>query len=509
MAIVEIASGKVEGFEKRGVQQFRGIPYAAPPIGERRWRPPAAVEPWAGTFEATEYGPIAPQAPSPFHTALGAAIPATDEKGCLTLNVWTPNADGAKRPVMVWLHGGSYVIGDGRTPWYDGVHYARQRDVVVVTCNYRLGALGYLHLDDVLGDDFASSGNCGLLDQVAVLEWVRDNIAGFGGDPGNVTIFGESAGAMSTSTLLGTPAAAGLFHRAITQSGALAHVYPGPEPATEVAHDFLTEMEIEPANARALLDAPIDQLIAAQDALVAKQFGGTGEGIGIIFQPGVDGEVLPRHPLDAVRDGSIAGVPLLAGVTSEEMKLFITFASEFNEMSDEQLATRMSAAVSPGLATVVDDYKRHFDPDAQLTRVDLWSRILTDRVFTWPCVELLTAQASNAPGSVYAYEFAFRSTAMGGTFGAAHAVDIPFTFDNLSAPGAQFFVGEPTSEMQSLATACADAWTSFARTGRPSATGLPEWPAWDPRGAATMILDTAPKLAADPWAFARRAWAQT
>lgn len=504
MSIVETASGKVEGFEKRGVLQFRGIPYAAPPVGDRRWRPPQPVEPWPGTREAAAYGPVAPQTASAMHKALGAQPPPSDEGACLTLNVWTPAPDDAKRPVMVWLHGGSYVIGDGRTAWYDGVHYARHRDVVVVTCNYRLGALGYLHLDDVLGPDFAASGNCGVLDQIAVLSWVRDNIAGFGGDPGNVTIFGESAGAMSTSTLLGTPAASGLFHRAIAQSGALAHVHPDPDSSARIAHEFIAELGLDTAGAARLIDAPVEQLLAAQETLVNRQFGGSGEGIGIIFQPGVDGVVIPAHPLDAVRGGLSAGVPLLTGVTSEEMKLFIAFAGEFAQMDDDQLAQRASAAISPSLANVADLYKAHL---GEADRIDLWSRILTDRVFTYPCVELLEAQAAHAP--TFGYEFAFRSQAMGGLFGAAHAVDIPFTFDNLTAPGAQFFVGEPTEAMQTLATACADAWTGFARSTAPRADGLPEWPEWDPTQAATMVLDLEPKLAMDPWQFARQAWGRS
>lgn len=503
MSIVETASGKVEGFEKRGVLQFRGIPYAAPPVGERRWCPPQPHDPWPGTRDAHEYGPVAPQSASPFHVALGAEGPPWDEAGCLTLNVWTPAADDARRPVMVWLHGGSYVIGDGRTPWYDGVHLARDRDVVVVTCNYRLGALGYLHLADLRGGGgFESSGNCGLLDQVAVLRWVQENVAGFGGDPGNVTIFGESAGAMSTATLLGTPDAAGLFQRAIAQSGALAHVHPDRDAASRVAHDLLAELGFEDVHGPELAEVPTGTLLAAQARLVERQFGGSGEGIGIIFQPVVDGGALPRHPLDAVRDGAAAGVPLLTGVTSEEMKLFITFAAEFNEMDDDTLVTRAAAALAPGLSGVVGAYR---DRLGDVDRVELWSAILTDRVFRWPCLQLVEAQQPHQ-AITHVYEFAYRSPAMGGLLGASHAVDVPFTFDNLTAPGASFFVGEPTDAMATLARACGDAWASFARTGRPEADGLPEWPAWDPDRRATMVLDLDPGIADDPWAFTRTVW---
>ncbi|MBI2170289.1 MAG: carboxylesterase/lipase family protein [Actinobacteria bacterium] len=530
MAIIETASGKVEGFEKRGVLQFRGIPYAAPPVGDLRWRAPQAPKPWADTFQAFEFSPIAPQAPSPFHTAFGAQPPPSDEGSCLTLNVWTPACDGARRPVMLWYHGGSYVLGDGRTPWYDGVHLARDRDVVVVTCNYRLGALGYLHLGDVAGpgsgsgsgsgdDEFAGSGNCGLLDQVAVLRWVHENITAFGGDPGNVTIFGESAGAMSTSTLLGTPAAAGLFHRAIPQSGALAHVHPDRDAATAVAREFLDALGIAPADVKALRDIPTERLLEAQDALVQKQFGGGGQGIGIVFMPTVDDVVLAQHPLDAVAAGSAAGVPLLTGCTAEEMRLFTAFASEISQLDDDTLAARMGAALGDGFDHVVDAYRQELGRDhlgAEVTKIDLWSAILTDRVFRVPCLRLLEAHAPHAPAA-YCYEFAFQSPAMGGVLGASHAVDIPFTFDNLTAPGAMFFVGEPTPEMQTLATGCGDAWAAFARAGTPvppregplgpGAAELPDWPAWEPTRAATMVLGLEPAVADDPWAFTRTVWA--
>lgn len=500
MAIVETASGKVEGFEKRGVLQFRGIPYAAPPVGDRRWRAPEPPEPWSETLEAQAFGPVVPQNASMFHQAMGADVAPMDESGCLNLNVWTPAADDAERPVMLWLHGGAYVMGDGRTPFYDGVHLARDRDVVVVTCNYRIGLLGYLHLGD-LDPDFAGSGNAGLLDQIAVLRWVQENIQGFGGDPGNVTLFGESAGAFSTGTLLGTPAASGLFHKAILQSGACEHVHDAGT-ATDAALEVLAELGIPRSRAAELRQVPIDRLLEAQSVVMSRRWGGTGAGIKIPFQPVVDGMALPRHPLEAVRDGAVAGVPIVAGCTKEELKLFTTFDPEISSLGEEGLHEKAAAALGPDALDVVDAFRAHL---GDLALPDLWQELLTSRVFRLPCLHLLEAQQPHQ-SHTFAYEFAWKSRAWDGMLGASHAMDIPFTFDNLDSPGASILVGDVEDDMRDLARACGDAWTSFAHTGRPEADGLPDWPAWSPDRPATMILDTPPTLAEDPWAFTRQVW---
>src|SRR5436190_7760967 len=224
-SLVETQNGTLGGKVGDGVHVFRGIPYAAPPVGSLRFKPPRPVKPWSGVREAIAFGPVACQQPSPLEGMFAAQQQEMSED-CLFLNVWTPGPDNGRRPVMVWIHGGAFVSGSGSTPWYNGTSFARTHDVVLVTINYRLGALGFAHLADVLGDKYAGSGNNGILDQIAALGWVRDNVALFGGDPGNLTIFGESAGGMSVGTLLGTPAAAGLFHRAIPQSGAAHNARP-------------------------------------------------------------------------------------------------------------------------------------------------------------------------------------------------------------------------------------------------------------------------------------------
>lgn len=502
MTIVETNTGKIEGMEKRGVLQFRGVPYAAAPVGERRFAPPQPHEPWTDVRETKEYGPIAPQNPSAFHTNVGAELPPTAEDNCLTLNVWTPSTDGA-RPVMVWFHGGAFIIGDGRTAWYDGTKLSR-RDVVVVTCNYRLGALGYLHLDGLdSGDGFARAGSAGLLDQIAVLEWVQANIAEFGGDPSNVTVFGESAGAMSIGALLGTPSTGALFHKAILQSGACEHVHDA-EAATRTASEIVSELGLDPGvpgHLEQLRKLPVEQILDAQQAVNERRWG--TEGVSLAFQPVVDGDVLPRHPLDALRDGSRADVPVLIGCTREEMKLFTTFDPEISQLEERELADRAERGLGDDVHRVLAAYHGRLGDD--VGTAELWEAILTARVFRLPALHLLEAHQPHQASS-YCYEFSWASPAWGGMLGSSHAMDITFTFDNLTAPGATMFVGEPDDAAGALAEACGDAWTTFARTGVPDAEGLPEWPAWDPGRRATMILGTEPRVDDDPWAFDRRAW---
>src|SRR5881227_538669 len=263
MTIVETTSGTVRGREKNGIQDFRGIPYAAPPVGELRFRPPQPVEPWNGVRDATAFGPMAMQTQGAMETMFGAP-PRPMSEDCLTLNVWTPGLDDARRPVMVWIHGGGFLFGTGATPWYDGRSFARD-DIVLVTINYRLGAFGFLHID--------GQGNNGILDQVAALEWVRDNIAAFGGDPGNVTAFGESAGAMSVGTLLGLPAAKGLFVKAIPESGA-GHSAKTEAEAGAIAGEFLAEIGVDPGPGviDRLRAVPADKLLEGQATVVMRHF---------------------------------------------------------------------------------------------------------------------------------------------------------------------------------------------------------------------------------------------
>jgi para-nitrobenzyl esterase len=498
--IVDTSAGKVRGIEKRGVQQYRGIPYAR----AERFRAPRPVEPWPGVRDASEFGLIAPQNPSPTEALLGAQDRPSGED-CLVLNVFTPGADDAARPVMVWIHGGAFVAGSGNVVWYDGSNLARTGDVVVVTINYRLGALGFLHLGH-LEPDLAGSGANGIRDQVAALEWVRDNIAAFGGDPGRVTIFGESAGGMSVGTLLGTPAAAGLFHAAIAQSGAAHHNHL-PDVAEWVTGGFLDALGLSPTSADALATVPVEDVLRAQAAIEQRvQADGRrdeGPGVGALtFQPVVDGAVLPAPALDAVRAGSAAGVPLVAGSNADEWNLFHLRARLNGPLSDDQVRRRLGRLVGTDrVDDVLDVYRRarrQADPDGLLCAV------MTDHVFRMPAVRLAEAQAAHT-NQVAMYRFDLASKAMDGALGACHAIEVPFVFDNLDRGGVDMLLGGLDDGSRGLAATLAGAWAAVARTSSPSHDSL-DWPAYDLDRRLTCVLDRRPAIEADPDAETRALW---
>lgn len=495
---VRATGGVVRGRVARDVIRFLGIPFAAPPVGARRFAPPAPVEPWDGVLVADRFGPTAPQHPSMLEQMLGGDDPTIDED-CLQLNVFTPACDGGARPVMVWIHGGGFLTGTGGIPWYDGTNLAR-RDAVVVTINYRLGVLGFLHLEDV-AEGFEGSGNAGLLDQVAALRWVAENIASFGGDPANVTVFGESAGAMSVATLLGVPAATGLFHRAILQSGAGAHVHDA-DAATVTARKFLAEVGVDPSEAARLRDVPLDVLLDAQQRLTRT----VPFEAGLPLQPVVDGTVLPERPTARVGGGSAAGVDVLLGTTLEEMKMFLVADSALGSLDEAAMQSRSDALFRPaGRAPgeALETYRRS-RPDAAVA--DVWTAMLTDHTFRIPAIRLAEAQLAHHAG-VWMYLFAYRSPAFGGALGACHALEIPFVWDNLDARGAALFAGEPTEATRALATNMADAWVAFARNGTPTAAGMPDWPAYDLDRRSTLWLDgDGATVVEDPMADERRLW---
>lgn len=497
--IVDTIAGKVRGFEKQGVVQFRGIPYAT----TERFRPATPVEPWGGVRDATEYGPMAPQNPSPLESMLGAQNEAGRED-CLVLNVFTPGVDAA-RPVMVWIHGGAFVAGSGHVSWYNGANLARRGEVVVVTINYRLGALGFLHLGH-LDAAFTGSGARGIGDQIAALRWVRDNIASFGGDPGNVTIFGESAGGMSVGTLLATPAADGLYHKAITQSGAVANTH-HPDVAAWVTDRFLTAAGLGPGAVDGLLDLPLDELLRAQAVVEAEVQRDhrrvEGPGIGALtYQPVGDGTLVAPAPLEAVRVGSAAGVALVTGTTADEWNLFHFQARTAGPLDDDGLARRLERVVGRDRVADTIDVYRSARPGASPD--DLLCAVLTDRVFRLPAIRLAEAQLPHAP-RVSMYRFDRATPAFDGALGACHAVEIPFVFDNLHRRGVDMFLGGLDDATHRLARRTSGAWAAVARTGRPDHDDL-DWPAFDLDRRATLLLDRKPTVADDPEPDTRALW---
>jgi para-nitrobenzyl esterase len=492
--IVDTRSGKVQGFEQDGVHVFRGIPYATPPVGSRRWKAPEREQPWSNVRDATKFSAQPAQGDFALDQMLGGiARPKSEDS--LYLNVWTPGLDDRRRPVMVWIHGGAFMFGEGATPWYDGTRFATRGDVVVVTINYRLGSFGFLHLSDLFGADVAGSGNLGLLDQVAALEWVRDCIDGFGGDPGRVTIFGESAGAGSVATLLGMPAARGLFHAAIPQSGA-ASWFATTERATEIASVVVETLGVQLGDLDALYAKTTDEIIAAQAAV-----GLETDATGLPFQPVVDGVTLPQPALDAIAAGSAAGVRLLVGTNHDEMTLF--------SLMDPALASLDEAAMRERIARYwgtagVDDFLetyRRGHPGASLQ--ELWIAIATDALFRIPAIRLAEHQLPHAP--VWSYLFTWESPVFGGILKSTHALEIPFVFDTLDQPGGEIFTGTG-SERAGIARRMQYAWIAFACDGAPGHDAIPEWPRYDTERRATMRIDESWEILDDPTPETRHLW---
>jgi para-nitrobenzyl esterase len=501
--ITTTTGGKVEGRElvdgPTPILQFRNVPFAATTAGANRFRPAQPVEPWDGVRDCTEHGPTSPQPPSPLEAMLGAT-PLPQSEDCLTLTVTTPGLDGA-RPVLVWIHGGAFTAGTGATPWYDGERFARNGDVVVVSINYRLGTLGFLHVGHLLGDEFADAGSAGIGDQVAALEWVRDNIAAFGGDPERVTIFGESAGGMSVGSLLGSPRARGLFTTAIAQSGAAQNAST-PDQAAEVTSVVLGELGLTEGGADGLLTLELDRLLAAQGTASAKLMAMRGiadiSGGGLPFQP-VEGTVtVPQQPLEAIRGGNAAGVRVVTGTTTEEWKLFGLMLRAMQEPLDAaRLRTRVTKALGDRGGDIVDRYTANRpgqSPD------DVWSSIITDFIFRIPAIRMLEAQLDHRD-DVFLYEFDHRSTAWDGALGACHAIEIPFVFDNTAQPGVAALVGEIGDDERALAKETNAAWLEAATGGEP-------WERYDTDRRATRRLGGAtPGLLEDPNGDERELWA--
>ncbi len=480
------AVGRFRGRDKDGIGQFRGIRFAR----AERFGPPMPLPETSAEIDATEFGPIAPQNPSPLEAMLGAQDRPSSED-CLFLNVFTPACDDAGRAVMVWLHGGSFTAGSGDVPWYDGSRLAGRGDVVVVTINYRLGVFGFVEVDG-----HPDSGCGGLRDQIAALHWVRAHIVAFGGDPQRVTIFGESAGGMSVGSLLGAPAAAGLFQGAIPQSGSGEMVLRA-DTAAEV-HAGL-QAALGGSDDGVLLDSDVATLLAAQRTL-DDSLRPDADRL-LPFMPHVGGSVLPIAPLEAVRAGSAAGVRLLVGATSEEWNLFHLMTRSQGGLTEKAFRSRVAHMVGArDPDEVVAVYEGH-RPGATLD--DLWCALGTDQVFRLPATRLAEAQTPHAP--TWMYEFAYRSSAFEGAMGAAHAIDVPFVFDNLHKMGVEFLLGRMDGATQALGTATSNAWLAMARQGAPGHEGLPEWPRYLP-DRAVMVLDETPRLALDPRRAERLAW---
>lgn len=493
----ETAGGRVAGASREGLLVFKNIPFAGPATGRHRWAPPQPPAPWTGARDARLPGPFCPQNPSQLEAIMGGTRTEQSED-CLSLNVWTPALTGA-RPVMVWIHGGAFVHGSGGIGLYSGRNLALQGDVVVVTLNYRLGALGFLNLRDATHGRIAATGTEGLQDQIAALRWVQANIARFGGNPGNVTIFGESAGGMSVACLLAMPQAAGLFHKAIPQSGA-AHIGRTRAETERTARALLDVLGLKPEEAERLYELPAADILKAQATLIEEVNGRDPRGLGAMpFQPTIDGTHLPERPIAALAAGRGAPVPLLTGTTNEEWKLFSALDPAVNQMTaehfDKWAAKRLPEASRERVLAV-------YEGESPFVR---FNAIQTDRVFRVPATRLAEALGPRAP--VFMYRFDWTSPLMNGVFGAAHALEIGFVFGTHVLPGADRFFGTGP-EAEALARAMIACWTAFAHRGDPATAETGPWPVYEPAHRAVMVFGRGrPELHEAPGERERRAWA--
>ena len=487
--IATTTQGKVRGTRVDAVSAFLGIPYAAAPIGPALFRAPAPAPSWDGVRDATTLGPTVPKPPyvAPFDTLLQDPVITGDES--LNVNVWTPDPGGDGLPVMVWIHGGAFRNGGNAVPSYDGRAFARD-GVVLVSMNYRLGAPGFGLLPD-------APANLGIRDQLAALAWVQDNIAAFGGNPNDVTIFGESAGAMSVHTLVSVAAGSGLFGKAIAQSGG-AHVVVTPTDAARITAELAARLGV-PATADGFASVDVDRLLAAQQSIsldVArnpdpKVWGSSIVAAGMAFLPIVDGELITERPIDAINAGIGHDMPMLIGTTTEEYRLFLVPPGIIDAVTPELM--RGALAARGWDASIADIYAAN-RPDA--SPGDVLAAMITDSYFRLPSIRVAEARA-DAPSPTYAYEFAWPTPV--DRLGACHALEIGFVFDTLREPGSNWLAGSDAP--QSLADNMHARWVAFAKSGDPG------WPAYDTESRSVMTFDgDGATLVNDPRADERRLW---
>ncbi|MFJ1747760.1 carboxylesterase/lipase family protein [Streptomyces sp. NPDC088116] len=484
-----IPAGRLRGRSEGGVAVFRGIPYAQPPVGAMRFAAPRPVAAWDGVRDAGSFGPPCPQVG--IYGEVPPPVEGPDADNWLTVNVWSPEPGPAARlPVMVWIHGGAYMAGTAGYPSYDGHRLAESGGVVVVTLNYRLGMEGFASIE-------GAPANRGLLDQIAALEWVRDNITAFGGDPGRVTVFGESAGAGSIAALLVMDRAAGLFSRAIMQS--VPGTYFSAALADDIAAEITAGLGLRPTVADLAAIAP-DRLAPAGDKVAATMAGyadrwGRVAHTSAPYSPVVDGDVLPTAPWQGLADGAARDIELIVGHNRDEYRLFTAMAGQLGKISEERSGTILNALgpESDGVRAYRSAYP---DADAGL----LHELVSSDWLFRMPTLRLAQAQAA-AGGRVHLYELIWEAPAMGGVLGACHALDVPLVFGNLTGGLADMVIGEnPPPEAEILSTEFRTAWTDFA-SGR-----APGWPAYDAQRRLARVFGRETADVSYPEETSRRLW---
>jgi len=480
--IISTLSGRVQGYLKDKLSIFKGIPYASPPIETLRFHAPQEHQGWGDVLDATKFGPYTPQGFTLLEETFGF-FENQNEDNCLSLNIWTPETENDLRPVMVYLHGGSFIFGGGADIWYgvDGSELARNEDMVVVTLNYRLGAFGFLYIED-------QTANIGILDQIAALKWIKNNIEKFGGNPNNITIFGESAGGLSVLILCTIPLAKGLFHRSIIQSAPIMDT----KPTIRSTNKLFQELGIEYGNINGLRDLSVKKILTAQNRIVNRWI---SEGVNEImdFRPSIDGKIIPMHPIDAIRKGLAKEIDILIGHNKDEIKLWTALDPIKQNLEKKDLCTvilqRLGKFGDAKLGsdnelckTLVSVYTKNSSENP----IELYDRIDTDFTFGIPSTRVCEGNYKHNP-NVYKYIFTWPSPAYKGKYGSCHIVEIPFAFGTIGKTGAEWFFGAG-KEAKSISKNMMASWAKFASTGNPNNDFIPEWKAYDVENRTTMFI---------------------
>lgn len=483
--IVETAQGRYRGRLVGGVHVFKGMRYGAPTAGVNRFMPPRPAERFAGVRDAFEYGDQTPQARG------GLADPGAMSEDCLRINVWTPApGDARKRPVLLWFHGGGFEAGSGSSPLYDGANMVKRGDVVLCTINHRLNVFGFCDLSSYLGDEFAQSGNVGYLDLVAAMRWVRENIGAFGGDPGNVMIYGQSGGGRKVSVCYAGKEAAGLFHKGVVQSGSHLLIQT-KDQSRSLADALLKKLSIDARDARRLQQVPQDELSAAQRQVIAAA--------GYRFEPVMDGISFTAHPFIPNAPARTARVPMLVGTTQTELSNQLGRDPAVFALDEAALRTRLKAFIPASDVEEAVHVFKASTPSGSPT--EIFFKIASWRSYIRNATIMAEErhELNGAANRTWMYQLTWRSPVEGGRRYAQHSSDLPFMFDNVDKPVAARYTGPPTTATKVMADSMANAWIAFARTGDPNHAGLPRWPVYNTSSRAVMQFDAPPQLVRDPY----------